>query len=685
MTLCNLCKGIPWETIPSVPPDLDIELSGYPYLQPFYRWPEDIRGYSHHQSLEALRNSATVLNCHLCRLILKQVQSCQSELEELKPKWEADTMTRYDWPLWELWIVKRENGGDGFWVMSLTDGAEKKEVRLVAAIGLCVRDGDPLESIIRGRPVEQHGGTLTAISRARKWLKECNEHPSCSPGETQLPSRVIDVGVDTNSPHVKLRETEEHERGKYISLSYCWGNEQACTTTQATLADRKRQIMISDLPKTHQDAIKLARELGVRYLWIDSICICQDDHENWERESAKMLSIYCNAYLTVAASRAKDTSEGLFGERPTREYVELRYTSGDLRGQALAFNLPLHEEAISSDYLSLPDEPLSDRAWGLQERVLSRRMLLYGTQQLFFECNEGFRGEDGVSLKDRFNSVHQKLGEESEEMEQHQKEANCEDEKISNNKAALLGSWYSLLWLYGPRKLTNASDKLPAMSGLASVFAKRLDDEYVAGLWRSHLIEGLLWQGLRCRRVPEYRSPSWSWASMDGIPGLGVEQDYDTLAKVLDVKVNLKGANPYGEVTDARIRIRAPMERLYLAIEDWDPNKAGFPYDNNPKVRTANGKPEGTHSRFDFDFTAEDAPQEALKIVKSLEGVEIFALILLKVTEESYDDQYQGLIVTKVKGGEEYQRLGFIFLDEETLGRRLEEQAEEEVPIVTLV
>lgn len=394
-----------------------------------------------------------------------------------------------------------------------------------------------------------------------------------------------------------------------------------------------------------------------------------------------MLSIYCNAYLTIAASGAKNTSEGLFGERPTREYVELGYTSGGLRGQALAFNLPLHEEAISSDYLSMPDEPLSDRAWGLQERVLSHRMLIYGTQQLFFECNEGFRGEDGLSLKDRFKSVHEKLEEGSEEMEPH----SSKDNKISSNKAALLGSWYSLLWLYGTRKLTNASDKLPAMSGLASVFAKWLDDEYVAGLWRSHLIEGLLWQGLRCRRVQGYRSPSWSWASMDGIPGLGVEQDYDTLAKVLDVKVNLKGLNPYGEVTDARIKIRAPMERLYLAIEDWDPTKAGFPYDNNPKVRTATGKPEGTHSRFDFDFTVEDAPQEALKIVKSLEGVEIFALILLKVMEEGYDDQYQALIVTKVKGGEEYQRLGFIFLDEEMLGRKPEEEMEEELPVVTLV
>lgn len=127
------------------------------------------------------------------------------------------------------------------------------------------------------------------------------------------------------------------------------------------------------------------------------------------------------------------------------------------------------------------------------------------------------------------------------------------------------------------------------------------------------------------------------------------------------------------------------MERLYLAIEDWDPNKAGFAYDNNPKVRTPNGKPEGIHSRFDFDFTAEDAPQEALKLVKSLEGAELFALILLKVTEESYDDQYQALIVAKVKGGEEYQRLGFIFIDEETLGRKPEEQPEEDVPIITLV
>jgi hypothetical protein len=142
MTFCDLCKEIPWETLPSVPPNVSVGLTGHPHIQPLYQWPKDSRGFSHHQSLEALRSSAKEFNCGLCRLILKQVESCQSELEELKPEWEAGTTHRYSWPVWELWIMKRRDGGDGFWVMSLTDGMTKGEVRLVAAIGLCVRHGE---------------------------------------------------------------------------------------------------------------------------------------------------------------------------------------------------------------------------------------------------------------------------------------------------------------------------------------------------------------------------------------------------------------------------------------------------------------------------------------------------------------------------------------------------------------
>ncbi|KAI1033785.1 hypothetical protein LB503_011032 [Fusarium chuoi] len=361
MALCNLCREIPWENLPTVPPESWPSSSGYPYLQDFHHWPVDNRGYLHHQSLGALRNAANNEDC------------------ELKPQWEAGTITQYGWPLWEMWIVKREVGGDGFWVMSTTDSG-KRTVRLVAAIGLCVEDGNPLAQIIRGRPVEQYGGTSKAITRAHEWVTECNEHPKCSPGDTLLPGRVVDVGDDPNSPFAKLRETDGQERGKYISLSYCWGKEPQFTTTKATLEERKRQITISDLSQTHQDVIKLARELGVRYLWIDSICICQGDYDDWERESAKMLSIYANSYLTVAASKAKDHSEGLFSETKLRDYKTFEYTSGDISGQVMAFNLQIDNESGASSYVSLPDEPLSDRAWALQERVLPCRTLLYTKQ-----------------------------------------------------------------------------------------------------------------------------------------------------------------------------------------------------------------------------------------------------------------------------------------------------------------
>jgi hypothetical protein len=447
------------------------------------------------------------------------------------------------------------------------------------------------------------------------------------------------------------------------------------TTTKATLEERKRQIIISDLSQTQQDVIKLARELGVRYLWMDSICICQGDYDDWERESAKMLSIYANSYLTVAASKAKDHSEGLFSETISREYKTFEYTSGELRGQAMAFNLLLNEESGASTYISLPDEPLSDRGWALQERVLSCRTLLYTKQQMFFECSKGFRGEDGLFLDWRFENVHDMTDGQEERKEPDDKE------RQDDPKARLYQSWYSLLWIYGPRKLTKASDKLPAISGLASIFAKRLNDEYIAGLWRSRLLEGLLWQSLRCRRVAEYRAPSWSWASMDGIPGIGVTANYKEIAKVLDVKVDLKGTNIYGEVTNGKIQIQAPMERLYLDVKKWDPTKPGYAYDNNPPIRTAHGE---TNSRFDFDFTADDAPQEALKIVKGLEGKEFFALVLLKAKERD-EETYYTLMVKRVDGGEEYERLGFGFVDEKGLGRRPELEAQDEFPVITLV
>ncbi|KAF7512264.1 hypothetical protein GJ744_001832 [Endocarpon pusillum] len=675
MSLCGLCVAIPWESLPHVPPNVVIRISRLPYLLGFLGWPEDARGYEHHQSLRDLRKSAVESECGLCRLILKSAEAVQAELEVVQSEVEAGTSPQYSWPTWNLFIVKRKYG-DGFCVMSPTDES-KGEVRLVSAIGLCVRDDDPLHTVMPGRPVEESGETSIAISRARKWLDDCD----CSPVGATLPSRVIDTGVDFHDSFVKLHETTGHEQEtKYTTLSYCWGKSRYFSTTKATLEEKKCQITIQELPKTYRDAILLTRELGIRYLWIDSLCICQDDTDDWERESAKMSSIYSDAFLTIGADRAANSSEGFLGLRPSREYVEFEYICGSLRGTVMAFNLPLIEEARPAVLLAFGDEPLSKRAWAFQERVLPRRILHYGTEQMFFECNEGLRAEDGTISRLRYYSLGEKWANDTERSEGQL--------ELSSRRTELLYSWNNLLCSYGPRKLTRPSDKLPAISGLAKIYAERIGDEYIAGLWRNSLVEGLVWRGFGCRRVSEYRAPSWSWASMDGMPGTDRRHRSDIIiADVEDIKVEKKGLNPFGEVIHGQIKIRAPLERLYWAIDNWDPTKPGLPDENNPKFRTANGSTDGVYSLFDFDYGAPDAPQEALKIVKSLEGVDLFALVMLKSHRREDDDYqcYTALIVRKVHGGEEMQRLGFIYLGEEDFREKPEALAKEDLSVVTLI
>ncbi|CAG1992345.1 unnamed protein product [Fusarium graminearum] len=536
------------------------------------------------------------------------------------------------------------------------------------------RDYDPLSSVIAGRPVEHDGESPNAISRAIGWIDECNRHSACCHHDTLLPSRVIDVGDNRSSPYVRLWETDGIETGDYIALSYCWGKSPQYTTTKSTLNDRKRQIPISDLPQTHQDAIKLTREFGIGYLWIDSMCICQDDYDDWERESARMLSVYANAYLTINASKGNDSSSGLFYKSSTREYFEFEHTYGGIRGRALACEVPF-EEAMQHAYIQLKDDPVSHRGWTLQERVLSRRTLFYSGGQMMFECNHGFRKEDGWAIDGRFPRISSQPQMVSNDQ--------TKDTDLSVSTSELLRSWYQLLATYGGRKLTKPSDKLPAVSGLASIMAERLNDEYVAGHWRSLLITELPWQPGDCKRVPEYRAPSWSWASVDG--GIGIRlkgSGYSPLAEVLDVKVNLKGTNPYGEVTEGRLLIQGPMQRLCLSTEGWDPDRPRLSSQGSLVLCTTSTYLE-TRPQYDFDAFADDRPRLERKFVQSLDGLELYALILLACSHG--EDHYIALMIVREQGSGEYRRVGILTLTDETLGWKPGEQRKGERPIITLI
>ena len=179
---------------------------------------------------------------------------------------------------------------------------------------------------------------------------------------------------------------EKDEKGKYIALSHCWGTNQEqlpLRTTKDKLEDYKQHIEFSELPRTFQDAVTVAREIGVQYLWIDSLCIIQDDSGDWEKESQKMEQVFSSAYCTISATSAKNSHEG-FLTFPVKEAVTI------LDGENSQF--AVYACIAGKSFKQAVDEGLlNTRGWVLQERALSRRTIHFTGSQIFWECGSVIR------------------------------------------------------------------------------------------------------------------------------------------------------------------------------------------------------------------------------------------------------------------------------------------------------
>jgi hypothetical protein len=138
-----------------------------------------------------------------------------------------------------------------------------------------------------------------------------------------LLKRVVDVGNEPSSL-VRLHISKAQERGQYAALSHCWGGEQAAATTIANLRAQTQGIPTQSLRATILDAIKVTRGTGLRYLWVDTLCIVQDDSEDKHTGISTMGSIYKNATFTIAAFSAERASEGfLFNSKADQPIVKL--------------------------------------------------------------------------------------------------------------------------------------------------------------------------------------------------------------------------------------------------------------------------------------------------------------------------------------------------------------------------
>ncbi|KAF1813985.1 HET-domain-containing protein [Eremomyces bilateralis CBS 781.70] len=213
-------------------------------------------------------------------------------------------------------------------------------------------------------------------------LKTCvAEHNNCICEDSPLlPTRVLHIqpreGINGNL-HVCLHQSLPNERGEYGCLSHCWGTEDLghLCLSHRNITSFKTEIPWSDIPKTFQESIQLAHNLGLEYLWIDSLCIIQDDSQDWQTESGKMCFVYQNSYLTIAATSAPDGTGGLFHTTDVdHQGYELTIGDNNNSGSSSLYvrrSLPhrIFENARTMQHVEKQGYPLLTRGWALQERL----------------------------------------------------------------------------------------------------------------------------------------------------------------------------------------------------------------------------------------------------------------------------------------------------------------------------
>lgn len=364
-------------------------------------------------------------------------------------------------------------------------------------------------------------GSRVSLDLAKSWLDRCIDgHHLCRQTNTlQMPTRLIDISSGNKSLFVHSTSGAQGEHHvEYVALSHCWGDAQFLKLRKANFLELRDEFSIDELPRTWREAIAVARDLGLKYIWIDALCIIQDSSYDWSLESPLMGSVYGNCSLNLAALDGKSSGEGLFSFRNPMLHT-LLYAGCDLTHAVRSGMAPgaytvahavtrrLHLE-FSEDRLwrasrgqgpiryldAMREGPLNKRGWVLQERAFSRRTLYFGKAGIFWDCRESELDE--LNLFELY-SLHQEQREESASVNikksLHRSLINTDLLHPLGSERTIADAWYDLLNLYCPANLTFENDRLGAVSGLAKLIQSQTNSQYHAGLWHLTLLDDLLW------------------------------------------------------------------------------------------------------------------------------------------------------------------------------------------------
>ncbi|KAH7009671.1 heterokaryon incompatibility protein-domain-containing protein, partial [Ilyonectria destructans] len=403
-------------------------------------------------------------------------------------------------------------------------------------------------------------GSPDAFKLAFSWFQNCKaNHDTSGDGAKPpiLPTRVVNF---SNKDNLQLVESQG-ARGQYLCLSHRWlRDNEMFRCTHDNITQLKQHIEWDSLTRTFQQAITFAQAFAtwhcktysnhepIRYIWIDSICIMQDSPEDWAKEAGLMCSVYENATLTIASAVggngcfavADQVFKGFEITSPrhlrTQLYLRRPLPHFDLGFISIMARISRDEEPQSNSL------DLLTRGWVLQERLLSKRFLIFGPHELLWECLRTVDCECGFltnqsntnALGESPTAKYLKAAYERSQKENPNNLLFPTPLKIGHYKSLLDAGgrqkhsqrwWQRVVEVYTRTNLTKASDRLPALAGLAKQFSRiNSGQRYLAGMWEEMLIESLTWFVEETAEKPRVSTssvtsdslisvPSWSWAS----------------------------------------------------------------------------------------------------------------------------------------------------------------------------
>jgi len=482
-----------------------------------------------------------VQGCPLCRHLWRQINPGERHIPDFKNGWASVEETldpsvlfkpteleyHLDWLVWgethRIWasgepqrISDDDEEAQDLVTFLLSPSGSKGETELeIPDIKLTLSEGG--------------GSTSSNPLLWSHWMRLCSErHEECGSSSSNdpngrssefTPNRLIEVipNEQSRALHWKLTTWERPvpQRPRYLTLSHCWGSSLHTCLTKANLSALAVASPATALPKTYQDAMSVTVSLGYRYLWIDSLCIVQDDADDWKAQSAEMGLVYQNTSCNIAAAWAKEGSQGCFNARDPAAMIapdSVSIDAGDER--ILSFDVVQRWKWFGS----VANAPLNLRGWVLQERYMSPRQLSFAREEVFWECR-GLAASE--SHPDGLPAV-LFLPEGTDMPLSSKPQLEYADELTLRRK------WMELVEKYTTSKLSVYTDKLIAMAGLAGEARRRFGgDEYLAGMWRKDLHKQLAWyveaypdpkEGSHASpsRANTYLAPSWCWSSVCG-------------------------------------------------------------------------------------------------------------------------------------------------------------------------